>query len=74
MRNRRVYVHRGYAYVPHTELVVIILSVYRSHLSRALAVSLGRNTAHVVQVFAMETNQGMLNRWYLSIWVGSNCY
>ena len=30
---------QGWAYVPHSDLVSIILSVYRAHLSHALAVS-----------------------------------
>jgi DNA primase large subunit len=39
VRSARVFVKRGYAYVPHSELVVIILSVFRTELSHALVVS-----------------------------------
>ena len=40
VKSRKVYVQRGFAYVPDNELVVIILSIFRSKLSRALAVSI----------------------------------
>ena len=40
VRGRKVYISKGYAYVPHQDLVVIILSLYRSRLSQALAVSI----------------------------------
>ena len=33
---------QGWAYVPHSDLVSIILSAYRAHLSHALAVSYDR--------------------------------
>lgn len=39
VRNRRVYLHEGFAYIPNTELVVCILTTFRSQLSEALAVS-----------------------------------
>ncbi|XP_013394623.1 DNA primase large subunit [Lingula anatina] len=38
VKARKVYVHRGYVYVPYNELVSIILGVFRTHLSHALAV------------------------------------
>lgn len=40
VRNRRVYLKKGFAYIPNTELVVCILTTFRSQLSEALAVSL----------------------------------
>ena len=39
VRNRRVFLKRGFAYVPHSELVVIILSQFRSDLSRELVIT-----------------------------------
>lgn len=39
VRSKKVYLEKGFAYVPKTDLVSIILSVYRTHLSHALAVS-----------------------------------
>ncbi|KAK7100935.1 DNA primase large subunit-like [Littorina saxatilis] len=39
VRGRRVYLHRGFAYVPQDDLVSILLTVYRIHLSHSLAVT-----------------------------------
>ncbi|XP_064606726.1 DNA primase large subunit-like [Liolophura sinensis] len=39
VRAKKVYLEKGFAYVPKTDLVSIILSVYRTHLSHALAVT-----------------------------------
>lgn len=39
VKGRRVYVAGGYAYIPDMELVTCILSVFRTQLSEALAVS-----------------------------------
>ncbi|KAK3590768.1 hypothetical protein CHS0354_017284 [Potamilus streckersoni] len=39
VRARRVYLHQGSAYVPYEEMVSILLSVYRTKLSQALAVT-----------------------------------
>jgi DNA primase large subunit len=36
---RRIYIERGYAYVPQDEIVVIVQTLFREHLSHALAVS-----------------------------------
>ena len=38
VRGRRVYLHRGFAYVPQDDLVSILLTVYRIQLSHSLAV------------------------------------
>ncbi|KAH0622057.1 hypothetical protein JD844_023980 [Phrynosoma platyrhinos] len=40
VRVRRVYIHGGYAYVPHQDFLAILLNNYRTRLSKALAVSL----------------------------------
>lgn len=40
VRNRKVFLQSGYAYVPQEDLVSILISVYRTQLSQALAVSL----------------------------------
>ena len=40
VRGLKVYVHRGFAFVPQPEFVVIVLNVFRSKLSHALVVSL----------------------------------
>lgn len=39
VRSRRVYLQKGFAYIPSSELVVCILTTFRAHLSEALAVS-----------------------------------
>ena len=39
IRGLKVYVHRGFAFVPQPEFVVIVLNVFRSKLSYALVVS-----------------------------------
>lgn len=39
VRMRKVYIEKGFAYVPHEELVSIIIGIYRTHLSQALAVT-----------------------------------
>eukprot|EP00111_Clytia_hemisphaerica_P000380 TCONS_00001051-protein len=39
VRSRKVYLEKGEAYVPETELVSIILGIYRTHLSQALALT-----------------------------------
>lgn len=36
---RRVYLRRGYAYIPESDLVSIVVTVFRTHLSHALAVT-----------------------------------
>ncbi|XP_077164106.1 DNA primase large subunit isoform X6 [Paroedura picta] len=38
VRVRRVYFHGGYAYVPHQDIITIVLNNYRTKLSKALAV------------------------------------
>ncbi|XP_071964256.1 DNA primase large subunit-like [Antedon mediterranea] len=39
VRSRKIYVHKGYAYVPSNDLVSIVISAYRAHLSHALALT-----------------------------------
>eukprot|EP00062_Callorhinchus_milii_P009409 gi/632953210/ref/XP_007892280.1/ PREDICTED: DNA primase large subunit [Callorhinchus milii] len=39
IRNRKVYLNRGYAYVPHPEIVIIVLNEFRQILSKALALT-----------------------------------
>ncbi|BFZ00072.1 hypothetical protein BsWGS_03111 [Bradybaena similaris] len=39
VRNRKVFLQSGYAYVPQEDLVSILLSVYRTQLSQALAIT-----------------------------------
>lgn len=39
VRSRKVYLNKGYAYIPSSELVLCILTTFRSQLSEALAVS-----------------------------------
>lgn len=39
VRNRRVYLEKGYAYIPMSDLVVCIQAKFRSHLNEALNVS-----------------------------------
>ena len=60
--SRRVYVSNGFAYVPHSELVVLILTQYRMHLSKALAVSLAfwDNDSFCVFLFC----KNLINHWW----------
>lgn len=39
LKNRRAYLHKGFVYVPSSELVVCISTLFRARLSEALAVS-----------------------------------
>ncbi|XP_041358851.1 DNA primase large subunit-like [Gigantopelta aegis] len=39
VRARKVFLQQGYAYVPRDDLISILLSVYRTHLSHALALT-----------------------------------
>lgn len=39
MRTRKVYLKAGYAYIPHQDIVAIVLNDFRTRLSKALAVS-----------------------------------
>lgn len=39
VRTRKVYLKGGYAYIPHQDIVTIVLNDFRTRLSKALAVS-----------------------------------
>ena len=39
VRGRRVFLSRGFAYVPKDDMIVILITHYRAHLSQQLAVS-----------------------------------
>ncbi|XP_071835886.1 DNA primase large subunit-like isoform X2 [Apostichopus japonicus] len=39
VKGRKVYIAKGYAYVPHNDLVSIVMSAFRAHLSHALALT-----------------------------------
>lgn len=39
VKNRRVFLKKGYAYITEDDLVLTVLTAYRTHLSHALAVS-----------------------------------
>lgn len=39
VRTRKVYLKAGYAYIPHHDIVTIVLNDFRTRLSKALAVS-----------------------------------
>ncbi|XP_045160511.2 DNA primase large subunit-like [Mercenaria mercenaria] len=39
VQKRKVYLHKGKAFVPYTEMISLLLGVYRSHLSQALAIT-----------------------------------
>lgn len=40
VRLRKVYLKAGYVYIPHQEIVTIVLNDFRTRLSKALAVSI----------------------------------
>ncbi|GBL86206.1 DNA primase large subunit [Araneus ventricosus] len=39
VKNRKVFLEKGYAYIPEDDLVITVLSAYRAHLSHALAIT-----------------------------------
>lgn len=39
VRTRKVFLKGGYAYIPHQDIVTIVLNDFRTRLSKALAVS-----------------------------------
>ncbi|GIY50609.1 DNA primase large subunit [Caerostris darwini] len=39
VKNRKVFLEEGYAYIPEDDLIITVLSAYRSHLSHALAIT-----------------------------------
>lgn len=39
VRARKVYLKAGFAYIPHQDIVTIVLNDFRTRLSKALAVS-----------------------------------
>lgn len=39
VRTRKVYLQDGHAYIPHQEIITIVLNDFRTRLSKALAVS-----------------------------------
>ena len=39
VRTRKVYLKAGYVYIPHQDIVTIVLNDFRTRLSKALAVS-----------------------------------
>ena len=45
VRQRRVYLQGGYAYIPNDELVSIITAMFRAHLSLAMTVI--RKLSHI---------------------------
>ncbi|XP_038057684.1 DNA primase large subunit-like [Patiria miniata] len=64
VRGRKVYLHRGWAYVPHNDLVSIILSAFRSHLSQALAVT-ARSIPHLEEDDRLLPMLNNLSKQYL---------
>lgn len=40
VKNRRVYLNKGFAYIPSSDLVVCVATAFRAHLSESLAVSM----------------------------------
>lgn len=39
VRTRKVYLKAGYVYIPHHDIVTIVINDFRTRLSKALAVS-----------------------------------
>lgn len=39
VRNRKVFIMKGYAYIPHTEFVSVLCTQFRAHLKQSLAVA-----------------------------------
>ncbi|XP_060572959.1 DNA primase large subunit-like [Ruditapes philippinarum] len=39
VQKRKVYLHKGKAFVPYTEMISLLIGVYRAHLSQALAIT-----------------------------------
>lgn len=64
VKGRKVYLEKGWAYVPHSDLVSIILSVYRAHLSHALAVT-ARGIPHLEEDDRLLPLLSNLSKQYL---------
>lgn len=61
MRTRKVYLKAGYAYIPHQDIVTIVLNDFRTRLSKALAVS---SLLDSFILFMTVTYIIMQNVWY----------
>ncbi|MGH0161878.1 UNVERIFIED_CONTAM: hypothetical protein FKN15_041768 [Acipenser sinensis] len=51
VRGRKVYLREGLAYIPHQEIVAIVLNDFRTRLSKALAEFQGGNVAQNVRIY-----------------------
>lgn len=64
VKNRRVYLDNGLAYIPSSELVQCILTIFRAHLNESLAVSLDLFTLFICfkcfYCFSMPANGFLL--------------
>lgn len=48
VRTRKVYLKAGYVYIPHQDIVTIVLNDFRMRLSKALAVSIYKQINNVI--------------------------
>ncbi|MEQ2158173.1 DNA primase large subunit, partial [Goodea atripinnis] len=61
VRTRKVYLKEGYAYIPHTEIVTIVLNDFRTRLSKALAPADRLTARSLPAVHSDERLQPLLN-------------
>ncbi|XP_071481246.1 DNA primase large subunit-like [Diadema antillarum] len=71
VRGRKVFVQKGYAFVPHGDLVSIVLTAFRSHLSHALAIT-ARGVPHLEEDGRLLPMLNNLSKQYLGQDYGSN--
>lgn len=56
VRTRKVFLKGGYAYIPHQDIVTIVLNDFRTRLSKALAVSFQPDN-EIISLFSRLTMQ-----------------
>lgn len=57
VRTRKVYLKAGYVYIPHQDIVTIVLNDFRTRLSKALAVSVRHK--RLVMLFYIAGDSGV---------------
>ncbi|XP_030838847.1 DNA primase large subunit [Strongylocentrotus purpuratus] len=64
VRGRKVFIQKGYAFVPHSELVSIVITAFRSHLSQSLAIT-ARGIPHLEEDGRLLPMLNNLSKQYL---------
>lgn len=67
VRTRKVYLKAGYVYIPHQDIVTIVLNDFRTRLSKALAVSVHLEPPSCVFTLRETVGYEMQERWIQDI-------